>query len=81
MNSDLVTPRCKRATFTYIGKETTYITELFKNANLKTAYITNISIELNLKPRVQTTKKYLTSGVHKLTYPDCGKTYIGQTER
>jgi regulator of PEP synthase PpsR (kinase-PPPase family) len=38
------------ATFTYIGKETTYITKLFKHTNLKITYRTNNSIEQNLKP-------------------------------
>jgi len=48
MNSELETPRYKWATFTYIGKETTYITKLFKHTNIKIAYVTNNSIELNL---------------------------------
>ena len=48
MNSDLETPRYKWATFTYIGKETTYITKLFKHKNLKITYKTNNSIEIIL---------------------------------
>ena len=81
MNSDLETLRYKWDTFTYIGKEITYITKPFKHANLKIAYITNNSMELNITPRVQITKKYLSTGVYKLTCPDCGKVYVGQTDR
>ena len=36
----------KRATFTYIGKETTYITKIFKHANTEIAYRTSNTIQL-----------------------------------
>jgi hypothetical protein len=68
--------RCKWITFTYTSKETTYMTKLLKYTNLKIAYRTNNSIELNLKPKVQTTNKYLASGIYKLTCADCGKPYV-----
>ena len=50
---DLETPRQKLANFTYVGKETTYITKTFKNTNLKIAYRTNNSIEENLKQKIE----------------------------
>jgi len=33
--------------FTYIGKETTYITKIFKHTNIKIAYLTNNTIQGN----------------------------------
>jgi hypothetical protein len=81
LNSDLETPRYTWAAFTYIGTETTYITKLFRHVNLKIAYTRNNSVEISLKPRVQTTNKYLVSGVYKLTFPDCGMAYVGQRDR
>jgi hypothetical protein len=35
----------KWAKFTYIGKETKFITKLFKSTNVKTAFTTNTTIE------------------------------------
>jgi hypothetical protein len=70
----------RQTSFTYTGQETTYITKLFKHTNLKFAYRTNNSIELNLKPKAQTTNKHLTSGIYKLTCADCGRPYVDQTE-
>jgi hypothetical protein len=55
------------------------MTKLLKHINLKTAYRTNNSTELNLKPEVQTTNKYFASCVYNLTCADCGKLYVGQT--
>ena len=72
----------KWATFTYIGKETTYITNLLKNTDLKIAMRTNNSIQKILMHNKQLTNKadkYTPSGVYKLTCPDCNKTYVGQT--
>jgi hypothetical protein len=68
-----------QTSFTYIGQEITYNTKLFKHTNLKIVYRTN-SIELNLKPKAQTTNKHLTSGTYKLICADCGRAYVDQTE-
>jgi hypothetical protein len=38
-------PTHKWATFTYIGKETTFITNLFKKANIKISFRTNTTIQ------------------------------------
>jgi hypothetical protein len=41
-------PTHKRATFTYIGRETTYITNIFKHSDIKIAYCTNNTIHNHL---------------------------------
>lgn len=71
----------KWAKFTYTGKETRFITKLFKNNDVKTTYITNnigklLSVQHNHKQN-----KYEKSGVYQLTCPTCKKKYIGQTGR
>jgi len=63
---------------TYIGKETTYVTKIFKRANLQIAYHTNNPIQANLIPTPRISEKISASGVYKLTCPECGKTSIGQ---
>jgi hypothetical protein len=68
--------------FTYIGKETRYITKLFKNAPLKVAYTTNNNLGKLLE--VQKTgnlNKFEKNGVYQLTCPTCQKKYVGQTGR
>ena len=73
--------RHKWATFTYIGKETLYITNTFKHTDLKIAFRTNNTIENLLKQRNRIPNKFSSSGVYKLTCPDCHKAYVGQTGR
>ena len=71
----------KRATFTYVGKETTYTTNLFKNTDLKISMCTNNAIQNILMHNKQLTNKrdkYTQSGVYKLTCRDCNKAYVGQ---
>jgi hypothetical protein len=53
--------------FNLLGKETIYITKIFKSTTLKLAYRTNNSIEENLKPKTQTTNKFMACGVQTLT--------------
>jgi predicted RNA-binding Zn-ribbon protein involved in translation (DUF1610 family) len=65
----------------YIGKETTHITKIFKHTNIKMAYRTNNIIQGNLTPKTHNHKIFSATRVHKLTCPDCGKAYIGQTGR
>jgi hypothetical protein len=52
-------PKYKWATLTYKGKETTYITTIFKHTNLKIAYCTNNSIQENLIPNFIFPKHFL----------------------
>jgi chromosome condensin MukBEF complex kleisin-like MukF subunit len=58
-----------------------YITNAFKHTDLKIAFRTNSTIENWLKQRNRLSDKFSSSGVYKLTCPDCHKTYVGQTGR
>jgi hypothetical protein len=83
-NKPKTTSTQKWATFTYVGKETTYITNLFKNTDLNIAMRTNNSIQkilMHNKQLTNKTDKYTQSGVYKRTCPDCNKAYVGQTGR
>ena len=74
------TPTQKWTTFTYIGKEITYITNVFRRTDISVFFCTNNTIYKRLSPTHHTTDKYTQSGVNKLTYHDCKKVYVGQTE-
>ena len=70
------------AKFTYIGKETRFVTKLFKNTNVKAALTTNNTIGKYLTIKQGTPQnKYEKSGVYQLTCPDCRMKYTGQTGR
>jgi hypothetical protein len=73
------TPMHKWDTFIYIGKETTFITNIFRRANLKTAFRTNNTTGNILMHKHQMTDRHTLSGVYELTCPDCKKAYVGQT--
>jgi hypothetical protein len=76
------TPNLKWPTFTYTTKETTYITNLFRHTSIKIAFRTRNSILSHLTNHTHTHgNQYSSSGVYKLTCPDCNKVYIGQTDR
>ena len=75
------THKLQWATFTYMGKEMSYITSVFRRTDLKIAFQTDNTIgnllgHTNLAP-----EKFTLSGVYKLTCPDCNKAYAGQTGR
>ena len=71
------------ATFTYIGKETRFITKLFKQTNIRIAYRTRNTIEKLLRHRRNPSQgdHFENSGIYQLTCPDCGMVYVGQTGR
>jgi hypothetical protein len=79
-----ITPhtRQKWASFTYTGKETTYITNIFKRTGIKISFRTahNLGNLLAHKDHPPP-NKFSVSGVYKLTCPDYHKTYVGQTGR
>ena len=52
----------KWASFTYIDKETTYITNLFKKTDLKIALRTHNAIQKRLMQKHMTPDKYMRSG-------------------
>jgi hypothetical protein len=68
-------------TFTYTGKKTAFITKLFKHTNIKIAFRASNNIWKHLSQPPPEHDKYKQSGVYKLTCPNCGKAYIGQTDR
>jgi len=70
----------KWAKFTYMGKETRFITKFFKDTNVKVAFTTDNTIEKCLALKQEAPQnKYDRSGVHQLTYPNCKMKYTGQT--
>jgi hypothetical protein len=72
----------KWAKFTYVGKETRFITKLFKESTVRASFTTNNTITKILNIRTeQHTDQYDNSGVYQLTCPDCQMRYIGQTGR
>ncbi|XP_021935838.1 uncharacterized protein LOC110837712 [Zootermopsis nevadensis] len=73
----------KWATFTYIGKETKFITKLFKENKIKIAFKTKNTIKnlLKQKPPININNQYNLPGIYKLKCKDCPLTYIGQTGR
>jgi predicted GIY-YIG superfamily endonuclease len=69
----------KLAPFTYTGRETTFITNLFEKTDLRITMPTNNSLQKLLTHKTQTPDKYSRSGAYKLSCLDCNKAYIGQT--
>jgi len=67
------------ARFTYIGKETRFITKLFKDKNIRVAFITNNKFGKRLSMEQKTHCKYDKNGVYQLTCPDSKMTYAGHT--
>ena len=79
INTTTHTPTHKWVTFTYIGKETNFITNLFRKTTLKIAFRTNSTLQSLLKHKQQVPDIYTQSGVYKLKFPDCNMAYVGQT--
>jgi len=74
--------KTKWAKFTYIRKETKFITKLFKNTTLKIAFTTKDSIRNLLYIQYKHTQnKFDKCGVYQLPCPDCNKKYIEPTDR
>jgi len=64
--------------FTYIGKETRFITNLFKDTNVRIAFTTNNTTGKCLTMEKKTPQcKYDKSEVYQLTCPDCKMKYAG----
>ena len=57
----------KWAPFTYFGRETTYITNIFKKADIRITLRTNNILQKLLMTKPQTRDKYSRSGAYKLT--------------
>jgi hypothetical protein len=69
----------KWVSFTYSGKATLFITNLFKKASLRIAMRRKNNVQKLLMQKHETPEKYMHSGAYKLTFSDCNKAYIGQT--
>jgi hypothetical protein len=68
--------------FTYMGKETTAITKVFKNTKIMVTYSTNNTLRKLLTKKHQPHKnKYENSGIYQITWPTCNMKYTGQTGR
>jgi len=75
-------PKPKWLKFTYTGKETSFITKLFKDTNIRIAFTTNNTIGKRLAVEQRTPQcKYNKSGVYQLAFPDYKMKYTGQTGR
>jgi hypothetical protein len=57
--------KTKWVTFTYIGKETRKITNIFWNTTVKVAFRTKNNIQQILKPKLQR-DKYNSSGIYRM---------------
>ena len=67
------------AKITYVGRQTKFITKLFKN---KVSFKTDSNTGKLLTQKKNINKNKLNKcGVHQLTCHDCNKKYIGQTGR
>jgi len=65
--------------FTYVGKETKFITKLFNNTSLKIVFTThNTRGKLLSKQRNHNLNKFDKCEVYQLICSDCNKNYIGQ---
>jgi hypothetical protein len=74
--------RTKWAKFTYTGKETKFITKIFKNTNVKVTFTADNTKENHLTTsKKQSRNKYDKSGIYQLTCPSCNMKYIRQNGR
>jgi hypothetical protein len=68
------TLKTKWTKFTYVGKETKFITKLFKNTPLRITFTTQNTIgKLLSKQQKHNQSKFDKYGVYQLTCPDCNK--------
>jgi regulator of PEP synthase PpsR (kinase-PPPase family) len=72
------TKQKKWAKFTFIGKETRYITKLFKKHDINIAFMTKNNIKHLLQQKNQR-DPYKGNGVYQLICSTCNKRYVGQT--
>jgi hypothetical protein len=67
--------------FTHIGKETKFITKLFKDRNINIAYSTRNTLEKHLCPKRPKKESFDKGGVYNMKCQSCPGDYIGQTGR
>lgn len=72
----------KIISFTYVGKERKFVTNLFINTIIKISYKTKNTIDKLLAYKQEYhIDKCNRKGIYTLKVPDCGKRYWGQTGR
>ena len=72
----------KWAKFTYVGKETKFITKLFNDSSVKIEFTTQNTIGRMLSSKQNPNQnQFEKSGVCQLTCPDFNMKYVGQTDR
>jgi hypothetical protein len=81
IEKDINHNQTKWANFTYIGKETKFITKLFKDFNVNISYLTRKTIENFLNIHKTKHDLYDESGVYELKCQNCPGCYIRQTGR
>jgi hypothetical protein len=64
-----------------VGKETHHITNIFRHTDIQITFRTNSTIQNLLTQRNPNPNKFSSSGVYKFIRPECGKAYVGQTDR
>jgi hypothetical protein len=71
------------AKFTYVGKETKMITNIFKKTRVRVAFSTSNKLGrlLDYRNFQEPTEQFNSNGVYQLQCPTCDKRYIGQTGR
>jgi hypothetical protein len=74
-------PTQKWACFTYVGRETSHITNIFRRTELKISFCTTNTLDNRLTNKHHPQETFSLSGVYKLICPDFNKTYVGQTGR
>jgi hypothetical protein len=78
-------PLCLRHTmkllWCYAGKETRFVTKLFKEFNVNISFRTRSTIENILKKQQSLRNQYDEIGVYGLKSQNCPSIYIGQTGR
>jgi hypothetical protein len=74
-------PKQKWATFTYVGKDTHFKTNISRHTDIQITFRTKNTMQNLLRPKKLNRNKFSSSGVYKLTCPECNKVYVGQTGR
>jgi hypothetical protein len=70
----------KWASFTYVGKETSYITNIFRQTDLKIAFRTKTTIGKLLTHKNSLDRQTYIHYLEHTNFPaDCNKVYVGQT--
>jgi len=77
-----VKTRRRWAKLTYVGRQTKFITKLFRNSDFKVSFKTENTVgKLLTQNKNINLNKFNKCGVRQLTCHDCNRKYIGQADR